>query len=87
MQFIEAAIRQGRQTINHGLTPGAKELRAYRVTHPVCDQPVVFMDTPGFDDDVFMSGMDILAMITDWLVKKWVGYYERLLVILIVRKL
>jgi hypothetical protein len=38
------------------------------VKHPTGGYPVVFVDTPGFDD-IYISDIDILATIADWLVK------------------
>jgi hypothetical protein len=43
------------------------------VNHPATNDPVVFIDTPGFDD-ASMEDTVILMTIAEWLVKVWVRY-------------
>jgi hypothetical protein len=38
------------------------------VSHPTTGSPVVFVDTPGFDD-TYKADTEILGMIAEWLVK------------------
>jgi hypothetical protein len=43
------------------------DIRAVRVKHPTTGDPVIFVDTPGFDD-TYKSEVEILQIISDWLV-------------------
>ena len=52
--------------------------------HPVDDYPVVFIDTPGFDD-THKSDTEILTIIANWLVKMWVYYIQEPIWTLIAR--
>ena len=67
-QFIEMATGQDGQTVGHGLQSRTAVIRTVRVTHPETSRPIVFVDTPGFDD-TYKSDTEILSMIADWLVR------------------
>jgi len=66
--FIECATRQNGQSVGHSLRSHTADIRAVRATHPNGGHPVVFVDTPGFDDTV-KSDLEILSTIADWLAK------------------
>lgn len=69
--FIQAAMRgEGDDTIGHGLISYTSEIRSVRTIHPINKYPVVFVDTPGFDD-TYKSDIEILSMIADWLVQTY----------------
>jgi hypothetical protein len=68
MQFVDFAIGQDAKTVGHGWQSCTTNIRAVRVTHPTDGRPVVFVDTPGFDN-TFKSDAEILTMIAEWLVK------------------
>ncbi|KIM82896.1 hypothetical protein PILCRDRAFT_820190 [Piloderma croceum F 1598] len=68
--FIDRATRQDGGTIGHGLRSFTNDIRTVRANHPIDGRPVVFVDTPGFDD-TYKSDMEILTMIADWLVKTY----------------
>ena len=67
-QFIEMATGQDGQTVGHGLQSRTAVIRTVRVIHPKTGRPIVFVDTPGFDD-TYKSDTEILSMIADWLVR------------------
>jgi predicted GTPase len=67
-QFIETATRQDGQTVGHGLQSRTAVIRTVRVMHPKTGRPIVFVDTPGFDD-TYKSDTEILSIIADWLVR------------------
>jgi hypothetical protein len=58
--------------VGHGLQSHIAEAQTVRVTHPTNGYPVVFVDTPGFDDTLKLD-VDILIKITDWLRKSCVN--------------
>ena len=64
-QFINHAT-QKTSDVGHGLQPGTINIQPIRATHPTTDDPVIFVDTPGFDNPD-RSDMEILTMITGWL--------------------
>jgi len=66
--FIESATGQTGKTVGHGWQSCTAEIRSVRVTHPTNGHPVIFVDTPGFDD-TFKTDTEILSMISVWLVK------------------
>ncbi|KIM82902.1 hypothetical protein PILCRDRAFT_820197 [Piloderma croceum F 1598] len=68
--FIECATCQDGRTIGHGLRSFTSDIRAVRVNHPIDGRPVVFVDTPGFDD-TYKSDLEVLTMIAEWLVKTY----------------
>jgi len=70
--FIEHATRQDGRTIGHKLRSFTTAIRTVRYTHPVDGYPVLFVDTPGFDD-TDKSDLEILTIIADWLVKTYKG--------------
>lgn len=67
-QLIDVATKQDGDTVGHGMQSHTSDIRAVRVTHPTKGHPVVFVDTPGFDD-TYKSDTEILTSIADWLVK------------------
>lgn len=54
--------------VGHSLRSYTSNIQEIRVQHPSKGYPVVFIDTPGFDD-TYRSDMDVLSLIADWLVK------------------
>jgi hypothetical protein len=66
-QFIECATRQDGRTVGHKLRSFTADIRTVRITHPTDGHPVLFVDTPGFDDTL-KSDVEILSMIADFLV-------------------
>jgi len=69
--FIDMATRQGGSTVSHELQSNtAASVKYTRCTHPIDSRPVVFVDTPGSDDES-SSVTDILTTIDDWLVKTY----------------
>jgi len=73
--FIECATLQCGPTVGHRLRSCTADVRAVRYAHPTDGYPVVFVDTPGFDD-TYKSDVEILAMIADWLVKIYEGRFN-----------
>lgn len=72
-QFINRATRQDSGTIGHKLKSCTTEIQAVQTYHPKTKHPIVFVDTPGFDD-TFKSDTEILALIEAWLVQVFVGF-------------
>jgi GTPase Era involved in 16S rRNA processing len=68
VKFIDRATRRGGRNVGHGLQSCRTDIREVKVSHPTDAHPIVFVDTPGFDDP-FSSDMEILSQIADWLVK------------------
>jgi hypothetical protein len=68
-KFIAAASDKGHDAINHEQESAASEVRTIRATHPKDGHPVVFVDTPGFDD-TYVPDTETLQKIADWLVKR-----------------
>jgi len=69
--FINVATKQDGKTIGHKLKSCTSEIRAVRYFHPQRkDAPIVFVDTPGFDD-THKSDTEILKIIADWLEKTY----------------
>jgi hypothetical protein len=67
-KFIATSARQDDENVGHGLLSFTSEVRSVRTNHPIKHYPVVFVDTPGFDD-TYKSDIEILSMIAEWLVK------------------
>ncbi|KAF7966371.1 hypothetical protein HWV62_38919 [Athelia sp. TMB] len=66
--FIDYATRQNGASIGHTLSSQTSEIRAVRYMHPLDNSPVIFVDTPGFDD-THRSDIEILSQIAGWFVK------------------
>jgi len=68
--FIEHATRQlgNGGTVSHSWRSHTEDFQSAKVTHPNYKHPIVFVDTPGFDH-TSKSDVEILAMITEWLVR------------------
>jgi predicted GTPase len=66
MQFIDTATSQNGSTIGHGLTSFTSDIKPVAMRGPG-GQPLVFVDTPGFDD-THKSDTQILATIATWLI-------------------
>jgi len=66
LQFIECATRQDGRTVGHKLRSFTAGIQTARTAHPTDGYPVLFVDTPGFDD-TSKSDMEILGMIADFL--------------------
>jgi hypothetical protein len=64
-QFIGAATRQ-EQPVGHDLRSRTTDVVPVRCRHPVTDVPVVFLDTPGFDDTE-SKDIGVLDKISKWL--------------------
>ncbi|KZP03679.1 hypothetical protein FIBSPDRAFT_704956, partial [Athelia psychrophila] len=62
------ATGQDGSSIGHGLQTQTSEVRAVRCLHPVDQRPVIFVDTPGFDD-TYRSNIETLSLIAGWFVK------------------
>jgi len=69
--FIDCAARQNGQTIGHKLRPFTSAIQTVRIDHSTLGS-VVFVDTPGFDSTT-KSDVEILTMISNWLVKVYEG--------------
>ncbi|KIM76264.1 hypothetical protein PILCRDRAFT_12872 [Piloderma croceum F 1598] len=67
-QFIERATRSNGDSVGHSWRSRTSDVRAVRAVNPANGSPVVFVDTPGFND-TFKSDEEILTIITDWLTK------------------
>ncbi|KZP06621.1 hypothetical protein FIBSPDRAFT_764093 [Athelia psychrophila] len=65
--FINYATRQDGSSIGHSLQSQTSEIRAVRCLHPVDKGPIIFVDTPGFDD-TYKSDIEILSLIAGWFV-------------------
>ena len=68
IQFINMATQQDSHAIGHGMQSQTSEIQTSRVKHPTTGDPVIFVDTPGFDD-TYKSDVEILTMIAVWLTK------------------
>jgi GTPase Era involved in 16S rRNA processing len=66
--FINIATNQDGKTVGHKLKSYTSEIRAVRYFHPQDGRPIVFVDTPGFDD-THKSDTEVLRIIADWLEK------------------
>jgi GTPase Era involved in 16S rRNA processing len=81
--FIDYAIKGKGEGpgIGHGMpNPHTREFEAFSYPHPTDGYPVVFVDTPGFDEE-FMSATSVLAELGDWLKKKYKGHVDVAVVI------
>jgi len=58
--------------VGHQLRSLTTNIQTIRYTHPVDGCPVVFVDTPGFND-THKSDLEILTIIADWLVNAYKG--------------
>jgi GTPase Era involved in 16S rRNA processing len=67
-QFINTAIGHNACTIGHELEPQTTDIQAVRANHPTTREPVIFVDTPGFDNSEG-SYVEILTLINGWLMK------------------
>ena len=67
-QFINAATKQGGKTVGHKLKSYTSDVRAVRYSRDQGSPPVVFVDTPGFDD-TNKPDTEILRIIAQWLEK------------------
>ena len=65
-QFIQAATRRSGDTIGHGLRSHTSDIQPVRFHHPTNNLPIVFLDTPGFDD-TYNRDYSILDKIARWL--------------------
>jgi GTP-binding protein EngB required for normal cell division len=68
--FINVATGQKGRTVGHKLKSCTSDIRAVRYIHPQDSRPIVFVDTPGFDD-THKSDTEILKIIADWLEKTY----------------
>jgi hypothetical protein len=52
--------------VRHDLSAGAAEIKSIEVSNPqICDLDILFLDTPGFDDD--RTDKDVAEMVIKWL--------------------
>lgn len=68
--FINKALNQDAVAIGSNLESCTPVVRCIRTAHPQSKQPVVFVDTPGFDDTT-KSDAQILKIIAEWLAKTY----------------
>jgi predicted GTPase len=66
IQLIDLATGQDGYTVGHGMKSHTSDIRSVRVPHPTLGHPMVFVDTPGFDD-TYKSDTEILTLIANWL--------------------
>jgi len=54
--------------VGHGLATCTTQISVVRLSFPnVVDSDICFVDTPGFDDTLDGTDLQILKMISDWL--------------------
>ncbi|KIM73947.1 hypothetical protein PILCRDRAFT_716716 [Piloderma croceum F 1598] len=70
--LIDVATGQDGHTVGHGMESHTSDIRSVRVPHPIRGHPMVFVDTPGFDD-TYKSDTEILTIIANWLLKTHKG--------------
>lgn len=68
--FIDLATGLGGRTVGNTLESCTAHVQAVRTSHPTAGKPIVFVDTPGFDDST-MSDTEVLRMIAEWLEKTY----------------
>lgn len=69
LQFIQYVAEQKQDAaIGHNLRSETAEIRLIRSKLSIGKCPVIFVDTPGFDD-TYKSDIEILSLIATWLVK------------------
>jgi len=71
--FIDIATGQNGGIVGHELKSCTAAVQAVNTTHD--NHPVVFVDTPGFDD-TYKSDTEILSMIAEWLVQTYKGKFH-----------
>jgi hypothetical protein len=67
-QFIEYATRQHGQIARDELQPCATGIWTFKTTHPTDGLPVVFVDTPGSNNESW-SVNETLSKVAPWLEK------------------
>jgi len=70
VQFVEIATGQVGHTIGHKMKSKTSDIQAVKAPHPITREPVVFVDTPGFDD-TYKSDTDIVMMVANWLIQTY----------------
>jgi len=73
--FIDYAINGDGKGVGHGMPPYTQDFEALESLHPIDGRPVVFVDTPGFDEHV-NSATEVLSKLAEWLVKKCGGHVD-----------
>ena len=68
-QFVSAASGYDSRVVGHGLRSKTDQVSAVKFRDQESGQRVVLVDTPGFDD-TSKSDLDILNMISKWLVSR-----------------
>ena len=58
------ATHRWTDSVGHGLGNFTSEIQMVKAANPKDRSPVVFVDTPGFDD--VQSDTDILSMVAEW---------------------
>jgi len=70
--FIDVAIKGNGESVNHGMRSDKRSFEASRCYHPIDGNPVVFVDTPGFQPQDG-SADDVLHLLVQWLEKRYNG--------------
>ncbi|KAF7980092.1 hypothetical protein HWV62_39902 [Athelia sp. TMB] len=71
-QFIDYATKQNGSSVGHTLSSETSKINIVRCMHPNDNRPVIFVDTPGFDD-TNRSDVEILSQIASW----FAGVYKK----------
>lgn len=66
VKFIHVATGQNGNGVGHGLQSRTEQVHCIKTVDPNDGQPVVFVDTPGFND-TSKSDVVILGEIASWL--------------------
>ena len=73
-KFIDTLTREVGRSSGATLEPVTKYVTGHRIkNHPVYGSSLVCIDTPGFDD-THLSDMEILEMISEWLVHLYANF-------------
>ncbi|KZP06236.1 hypothetical protein FIBSPDRAFT_805123, partial [Athelia psychrophila] len=62
--FVDCATQQNGKSIGQSLISQTSPFRSFRINHPIDKEPVIFVDTPGFDD-AYKFDID-LSQIASW---------------------
>lgn len=67
-QFMQMATRQNVNTVGHELQSSKSAIRAAEVFHPMTNERLILVDTPGLDDTKL--DLELLKIMAAWLQKK-----------------
>jgi len=74
-KFIDTLTLEFRRSAENTLEPVTKYVTGHRIkNHPEYGSSLVCIDTPGFDD-THLSDMEILEMISEWLVYMYANFF------------